>query len=157
LREYDTCAKVNPPLRNIDDVSAIKEGLSDGAIDAIACDHAPHSSMEKDVEFEYASFGIAGLETSLSLSLKLVADGILSLDQLILKMSTNPAVILGIPKGTLRIGSDADITVIDTKKKWRVDINKFRSKSRNSPFNDWELGGKAVLTIVGGEIKYSED
>jgi dihydroorotase len=154
LREYDTCAKVNPPLRSIDDVSAIKEGLADGTIDAIACDHAPHSSMEKDVEFEYASFGIAGLETSLSLSLKLVADGILSLDQLILKMSTNPAVILSIPKGTLKIGSDADITVIDTKKKWRVDINKFRSKSRNSPFNNWELEGKAVLTIISGEIKY---
>ena len=157
LRGYDTCAKVYPPLRNIDDVTAIKKGLHDGSIDAIACDHAPHSSIEKDIEFVSASFGIVGLETSLSLSLKLVADGILTLDQLIFKMSVNPAMILGIPKGTLKIGSDADITVIDTKKQWTVDINKFRSKSKNSPFNGWELTGKAVLTIVGGQIKYSDE
>lgn len=157
LREYDTSTRMYPPLRNTDDVTAIKEGLSDGAIDAIATDHAPHSSIEKDVEFEYASPGIIGLETSLSLSLKLVADGVLPLDQLILKMSTNPAVILGIPKGTLRTGADADITVIDMKREWTVDINKFRSKSKNSPFNGWKLKGKAVLTIVGGEIKYSDE
>ncbi len=157
LRKYDTYTKVYPPLRNIADVTAIKEGLSDSTIDAIASDHAPHSSIEKDVEFEYASPGIVGLETSLSLSLKLAAEGVLTLDQLILKMSTIPAVILGIPKGTLRTGSDADITVIDIKREWTVDINKFRSKSKNSPFNGWKLKGKAVLTIVDGEIKYSEN
>ncbi|MEA1936360.1 MAG: dihydroorotase [Thermodesulfobacteriota bacterium] len=155
LMEYDTYAKVYPPLRSADDVTAIKEGLFDGTIDAIASDHAPHSLIEKDVEFEYAFSGMIGLETSLSLSLKLVADGNLTLDQLILKMSTNPAGILGIPKGTLKIGSDADITVIDTERKWTVDINKFRSKSKNSPFNGWNLKGMAVLTIAGGEIKYS--
>jgi len=155
LSKYDTYAKVYPPLRSADDVTAIKEGLSDGTIDAIASDHAPHSSIEKDVEFEYASSGMIGLETSLSLSLKLVADGILTLDQLILKMSTKPAWILRIPKGTLKIGSDADITVIDPEREWTVDINKFRSKSKNSPFNGWKLKGKAVLTIVGGAIKFS--
>ncbi|MDO9527529.1 MAG: dihydroorotase [Syntrophales bacterium] len=155
LNKYDTCAKVYPPLRSADDVTAIKEGLSDGTIDAIASDHAPHSSIEKEVEFEYASSGMIGLETSLSLSLKLVAEGILTLNQLILKMSTNPAGILRIPKGTLKIGSDADITVIDTEREWTVDINTFRSKSKNSPFNGWKLKGMAVLTIMGGEIKYS--
>jgi dihydroorotase len=155
LNNYDTCAKVYPPLRSADDVTAIKEGLSDGTIDAIASDHAPHSTIEKEVEFEYASPGMIGLETSLSLSLKLVAEGILTLNQLILKMSTNPAEILRIPKGTLKIGSDADITVIDTERDWTVDIEKFRSKSKNSPFNGWNLKGMAVLTIMGGEIKYS--
>jgi dihydroorotase len=155
LNNYDTCAKVYPPLRSADDVTAIKEGLSDGTIDTIASDHAPHSSIEKEVEFEYASPGMIGLETSLSLSLKLVAEGILTLNQLILKMSTNPAGILRIPKGTLKIGSDADITVIDTEWDWTVDIDTFRSKSKNSPFNGWKLKGMAVLTIMGGEIKYS--
>ncbi len=154
LNKYDTCAKVYPPLRSADDVAALKEGLSDGTIDAIASDHAPHSSIEKEVEFEYASSGMIGLETSLSLSLKLVTEGILTMDQLILKMSTNPAGILRIPKGTLKIGSDADITVIDVERDWTVDIDMFRSKSKNSPFNGWKLKGMAIITIMGGDIKY---
>ena len=156
LREYDTNFKMNPPLRTEADVTAIREGLRDGAIDAIASDHAPQSSIEKDVEFEYAANGIVGLETSLALSLKLVEEGILSLEQLILKMSANPAGILKIDKGTLKPGSDADITVIDPAKEWTVDIRNFRSQSRNSPYHGWVLKGKAAMTIVGGEIKYRE-
>ncbi|OPX40121.1 MAG: dihydroorotase [Desulfobacteraceae bacterium 4484_190.3] len=156
LREFSTNAKVYPPLRNMKDVESIKEGLKDGTIDVIASDHAPHSSIEKDVEFEYAASGINGLETSLSLSLKLVDDDILTFHQLIEKMSTNPARILKINKGTLTIGSDADLTIIDTQKSWTVNVNIFRSKSKNSPFQGWKLKGKAIMTIVGGEIKYKE-
>lgn len=156
LREYDTCAKVNPPLRTAEDVNAIKEGLKDGTIDVIASDHAPHASTDKEVEFEYAAFGITGLETSLALSLKLVNDGILTMKELILKMSANPAGILNIPKGNLKIGSDADITVIDLDKNWTVDRNSMRSKGKNTPFHGWRMKGKAIMTIMGGIIKYQE-
>lgn len=156
LKDFDTCAKVNPPLRSMVDIEAVKGGLKDGTIDVIASDHAPHASTDKDVEFEYAAFGITGLETSLSLGLKLVSDGLLSLSQLILKMSTNPAKILNISKGTLKTGSDADITVIDLKKRWTVDRGNLRSKGRNTPFHGWVMTGKAVTTIMGGEITYQE-
>jgi dihydroorotase len=156
LRDYDTDAKVNPPLRSAADVAAIKEGLQDGTIDAIASDHAPHVFTDKNVEFEYAASGLTGLETSLSLGLNLVADGLLSLSQLVLKMSTNPARILNIAKGTLKTGDDADITVIDMKKNWVVDRDKLRSKGKNTPFHGWTMRGKAVLTIMGGNITYQE-
>jgi dihydroorotase len=155
VREFDTFTKVNPPLRTIDDVNAIKDGLNDGTIDAIASDHAPHARTDKELEFEYAAFGITGLETSLALALRLVGDDTLTLNQLISLMSTNPARILNIPKGTLKIGADADITVIDCNKDWKVDRNIFLSKGKNTPFHGWTLKGKAVVTIVGGEIKYS--
>lgn len=157
LRTYDTNVKVNPPLRSQHDVEALKAGLRDGTIDAIASDHAPHASTDKDVEFEYAASGIVGLETSLGLSLKLVEEGVLSLYDLILKMSTNPAAILKIPGGSLKTGSAADITVIDPIRECTVDVKDFRSKSRNSPFQGRRLKGKAILTIVGGEIKNRED
>ncbi len=153
---YDTNAKVNPPLRTAADVAAIKEGLRDGALDAIASDHAPHSVLEKDLEFQAAAFGLLGLETSLGLSLKLVHDGVLTLSQLVAKMSTNPARILGIPGGTLQIGTPADLTLIDLNKDWTVDANFFASKSRNCPFQGWTLQGKAVMTMVGGRIVSSE-
>jgi dihydroorotase len=156
LRAYDTNTKVNPPLRTRTDVEALKEGLRDGTIDAIASDHAPHASTDKDVEFEYAASGIVGLETSLGLSLRLVEEGICSMSELILKMSTNPAGILRVSGGTLKIGNDADITIIDPEMIWKVDSAAFKSKSRNSPFNGWRLKGKAVCVIVGGEIKMSE-
>lgn len=156
LRRYDTNFKMNPPLRSAEDVAAVREGLRDGTIDAIATDHAPQSSIEKDVEFEYAANGIIGLETSLGLSLKLVEEGVLTLEQLIMKMSTNPARILRIEKGTLKPGADADITIIDPAKAWTVDVRSFRSKSRNCPFDGWKLKGKAIITIVKGEIKYDE-
>jgi len=154
LKGYDTNLKVNPPLRNAQDVAAIKEGLADGTIDVIACDHAPHGRTDKELEFEYADNGISGLETSLALSLNLIQEKVLSWPELIAKMSTNPAHILNLPKGTLRIGMDADITVIDPQLKWTVDVKSFRSRGKNSPFHGRKMQGKAILTIVGGEIKY---
>jgi dihydroorotase len=153
---YDTNAKVNPPLRTAADVAAIKEGLADGTLDAIACDHAPHTSLEKDLEFEAAAFGLIGLETSLGLSLKLVHDGVLNLNQLVAAMSTNPASILNVPGGTLAPGSIADVTLIDLNREWTVDVNTFASKSRNCPFHGWTLRGKAVTTIVGGKVVWEE-
>ena len=154
LKDYDTNAKVNPPLRTLADVNAVKEGLKDGTLEAIASDHAPHSTLEKDVEFDYAASGMIGLETSLALSLRLVEEGVLSLNQLVAKMSTNPAGILKIPKGTLKVGADADVTVIDPDEEWTVDTRTFQSLSKNTPFNAWRLRGRAVVTIVGGDIKY---
>jgi dihydroorotase len=156
VREFDTNAKVSPPLRSMEDVTAIKEGLRDGAIDAIAGDHAPYAVTDKDMEFEYAAAGISGLETSLALSLQLVRDGVFTLDQLIGKMSVNPARILRIPKGNLQVGADADITVIDSERAWTVAPQALRSKGKNSPFLGWTLKGKAILTIVAGKIKYQE-
>ncbi len=154
LQSYDTSYKVNPPLRSKQDVAAIKEGLADGTIDVIACDHAPHGRTDKEVEFEYATDGISGLETSLALSLTLIGNKILKWPELITRMSLNPARILNIPKGTLQEGADADITVIDPELKWTVDARTFRSRGKNTPFNKYQLQGKAVMTIVGGEIKY---
>jgi dihydroorotase len=154
LGEYDTNAKVNPPLRTMEDLKAVREGLKDGTLDAIASDHAPHSTLEKEVEFDYAASGMIGLETSLSLSLRLVEEGVLALDQLVAKMSTNPAKILKIPKGTLKVGADADVTVIDPAEEWTVDAGALKSRSRNTPFNAWRLRGKVIFTIVGGDIKY---
>jgi dihydroorotase len=153
---YDTNAKVNPPLRTAADQAAIKEGLKDGALDAIASDHAPHTSLEKDLEFQAAAFGLIGLETSLGLSLKLVHDGVLTLSQLVAKMSRNPARILGVPGGTLAAGAPADLTLIDLNREWTVDVQTFASKSRNCPFNGWTLKGKAVMTIVGGKVVWQE-
>jgi dihydroorotase len=152
LQSYNTIFKVNPPLRSEQDLKAIKEGLSDGTIDVIACDHAPHGRTDKEVEFEYAANGISGLETSLALSLSLVQDKVLGWPELIAKMSANPARILNLPKGTLEPGADADITVIDPQFKWTVDVQAFRSRGKNSPFNGRQMQGKAILTIVGGEI-----
>jgi len=154
LQSYDTNFKVNPPLRTEQDVHAIKEGLADGTIDAIACDHAPHGRTDKEVEFEYAANGISGLETSLGLSLNLIHSKILTWPELIARMSLNPARILNLPKGTLVTGADADITVIDPLRPWTVDVQTFRSRGKNSPFNGRQMQGKVILTIVGGEIKY---
>lgn len=154
LWNYDTNYKVNPPLRDKTDVSAVIEGLADGTLDAIACDHAPHGRTDKEVEFEYAACGISGLETSLGLSLSLVEKGVLSWPELIAKMSCNPARILNLPKGTLAKGADADITVIHPELSWSVDAAAFRSLGKNSPFSGREMKGRAVLSIVGGDIKY---
>ena len=155
VRGYDTNAKMNPPLREADDVAAIKEGLRDGTIDCIATDHAPHHLDEKDVEFNVALNGIIGLETSLPLSLKLVEDGVLTLHQLIEKMSVNPAKILGIPRGSLRVGSVADMTVIDPSAEWTVEVEKLAGKSRNTPFCGWRMKGAATCTILGGAVAFS--
>jgi len=154
LRDYDTNAKVNPPLRTLADMTAVREGLKDGTLDAIASDHAPHSTLEKEVEFDYAASGMIGLETSWALSLRLVEEGVLTVNELVAKMSTNPAKILKIPKGTLAMGADADVTVIDPDEEWTVEVGALRSRSRNTPFQGWRLRGKVIFTIVGGDIKY---
>ncbi len=150
VRGYNTMAKMNPPLRTAPDVIAVKEGLKDGTIDVIATDHAPHAMDEKSGEFDYAPFGIVGLETALGLTFKLVDEGILSLSDAIRKLTVNPSSILKIGKGTLSEGSVADISIIDPNLEWTVDASQFKSKSRNSPFNGWKLKGRAVQTIVAG-------
>ena len=155
VRDYSTHAKMNPPLRTQKDVDAVCEGLRDGTLDVIATDHAPHSPVEKDVEFDQAANGIVGLETSLALGLRLVESGVLSLNGLIEKMSTQPARILGLSSG-LKIGAAADITVIDPDRIWTVDASRFKSISRNTPFDGWTLKGKAVLTIVNGTVVFDE-
>ena len=152
LESFDTSLKVNPQLRSARDVEAVKGGLKDGTLDVIATDHAPHSSLEKDVEFDYASSGLVGLETALPLALQLVKEKVLSLSELITKFTVNPARILDISKGSLNPGNDADITIIDVSLKNRVDVNQFKSRSRNSPFHGWELEGRAVFTIVKGKV-----
>jgi dihydroorotase len=152
LKTFDTNFKVNPPLRSEKDVKAIRQALMQGVIDVIATDHAPHSSLEKDVEFDYAASGIVGLETALPLVLRLVKEGVMTVKGLVETCSVNPARILGIPKGTLGRGCDADITIIDPSATGHVDINRFQSKSRNSPFHGWELEGRALYTIVRGKV-----
>ncbi|MDI9570724.1 MAG: dihydroorotase [Pseudomonadota bacterium] len=156
LRGYNVNAKVNPPLRERRDVEAVREGLRDGTIDAIASDHAPHAVTDKEVEFEYAASGMIGLETSLALSLRLVAEGLLTLPELVTRMSVRPAAILGVPGGSLAPGAPADLTVIDLERRWTVSPEGLRSRSGNTPFLGWELTGKAVLTMKGGVATNSD-
>lgn len=157
VRGYETNAKVNPPLRTEADRAALLEGLEDGTIDAIATDHAPHTPEDKLVEFDGAPFGVVGLETALGLVLThLVRPGVLPLVDALRSMSTVPARIFGIPGGRLEVGAPADLVVIDLERGWTVDPAAFASKSRNTPFGGWPLVGKAVMTIVAGEIKHSE-
>lgn len=155
VRGYNTNAKMNPPLREADDLAAIKAGLKDGTIDAIATDHAPHHVDEKDVEFNEAMNGIIGLETSLPLSLSLVQQGVLTLQQLVEKMSCKPSTILGLDRGTLKVGSVADITVIDPVKSWTVESGKLASKSKNSPWLGETMTGAASVTVVAGKVVFS--
>lgn len=154
VRGYDSNAKMNPPLREAADVEAIKAGLKDGTIDAIATDHAPHHLDEKDVEFNLASNGIIGLETSLPLSLALVRDKVVDIKVLIEKMSFNPAKILGINRGTLQVGAVADITIFDFDADWVVREEDISSKSKNTPFIGSKMKGQAAYTIVGGKVVY---
>jgi dihydroorotase len=153
--EYNTNFKMNPPLRSVKDKEAVRQGLADGTIDVIATDHAPHSSLEKDVEFSLAANGIIGLETSLPLSLKLVKDKVITMETLIQKMTKNPARILGLEIGIAE-GLPADITVIDPEFSYTIDADRFYSKSRNTPFQGWQMTGKAMVTIVGGSIVFTE-
>lgn len=154
---YNTNAKMAPPLRQTEDVEAIKEGLRDGTIDAIATDHAPHHHDEKEVEFDRAANGIVGLETALSLTLRLVQDGVLSLAEAIRKFTVNPARILGLPYGTLSAGAPADVVIFDPASAWIVSPEQLHSKSKNTPFGGWELPGKVVLTIVAGRVVYTRE
>ncbi|HXX76437.1 MAG TPA: dihydroorotase [Nitrospiraceae bacterium] len=154
VRGYNTHAKMNPPLRTWKDVQAIKGGLRDGTIDAIATDHAPHATQEKQQGFTDAPFGIVGLETAWPLTLALVEEGILSLEAAVEKLSTAPAKAFGLSKGTLVVGADADVVVADPQEPWEVDPAKFRSKSRNTPFAGWKVKGRIKTTIVGGRVVF---
>lgn len=155
VAEYDTNAKMKPPLRSETDREAVREGLRDGTIDVIATDHAPHSEDEKMVEFDQAPFGIVGLETALPLSLKLVDDGVLTLNEMIAKLTHLPSAIINIRKGALNPGDQADVVIFDPGRKVKIDRERFRSKSRNTPFNGWDLKGVVLYTIVNGNIAYS--
>jgi dihydroorotase len=155
---YNTNFKMNPPLRSARDREAILEGLADGAIEILCSDHAPHCDYEKEVEFDYAPFGITGLETELSLSLmQLIHTKRVSLPDLIAKFTVNPARLLKLNKGTLSVGADADVTVFDPDCEWIFNVEESASKSKNSPFHNWKLKGKAVATIVSGKIVWSEN
>jgi dihydroorotase len=155
---YDTHFKMNPPLRTARDRAAILEAIADGTIEVLCSDHAPHCDYEKEVEFDYAPFGITGLETELALALmQLVHAGRLSLPDLIAKFTLAPARLLRLPKGTLRVGADADVTVMDPARPWVFRREDSASKSRNNPFDGWPLRGKAVATIVGGNIVWREE
>ncbi len=154
---YDTNMKMNPPLRSQEDVEAIRQGLKKGVIDAIASDHAPHTENDKDIEFERAEFGVIGLETELAVSItELIKTGLLDWSGLVRKISFNPARILGLNKGNLGIGKDADITIVDPDKKWVVTREGFVSKSKNSPFIGCELTGLVEYTIYNGAIAYNK-
>ncbi len=157
LESFDTNLKVNPPIRSEQDRKALIQAISEGWIDVIATDHAPHTPDEKDVELDQAPFGINGLETAVPLLLdKLVNKNILSLEKFIVMISINPAKILGLKnKGKICVGADADLTLLNLHQEVVVDTNQFLSKSRNSPFNGWKLKGAPVMTIVGGKIVYS--
>lgn len=156
VKDYDTNFKMNPPLRSEIDRQAIIQGLIDGTIDVIASDHAPHSVVEKDLEFDRAAFGIIGLETSLPLSLRLVHEGKISIAKLIEKMAKNPARIIG-KENDIKPGNSADLTLIDMEKEYIVDIETIRSKSKNSPFVGMSLKGRAVITVVDGKVVYQID
>jgi dihydroorotase len=154
--EYNTDFKMNPPLRSAADREAILVALADGTVDAIATDHAPHASHEKDMEFERAAFGITGLETALALAvMKLHREKRIPLVRIVELFSSGPARCFDMRgRGSLARGSIADVTVFDPKKKWTFEAAKSRSKSRNTPFDGWNLTGKVVATIVGGKIVY---
>ncbi len=154
VRGYDTHAKMNPPLRTWQDVQAIKDGLRDGTIDVIATDHAPHAPHEKQWEFADAPFGIIGLETAFPLTMGLVDEGVLSLEQAIAKLTQAPARVFSLRKGTLAVGADADVAIVDPAESWQIDASRFRSKSRNSPFGGWKVKGRVHQTIVGGRVVF---
>ncbi|MBU0650649.1 dihydroorotase [bacterium] len=152
---FDTNTKVNPPLRTIEDINAIKKALVSGVIDVIATDHAPHTDEDKTVEFDLAPFGMVGLETAVGVVFtELVHKDKMDVVEVIKKMTINPAQILNLKKGVIEEEASADITIIDPELEWVVDKNKFKSKSHNTPFNGRKLKGKAIVTIVGGKIVY---
>jgi len=154
---FDTNFKMNPPVRSQRDREALIDGLADGTLEIIGSDHAPHSNFEKEVEFDFAPFGITGLETELSLALvRLYHTGRLSLPRLIDKFTVQPARLLRIPKGTLDVGADGDVTVFDPELRWTYLHELSASKSQNSPFHRWTMRGKCLATIVSGKIVWRE-
>jgi len=156
VRSYDPVTKMNPPLRTAADVAALREGLADGTIDAIATDHAPHTDYEKEFEFDRAPFGVIGLETALGLTLtELVDGGVLDLAGLVRVMSLRPRQILGLAGGSIAPGAPADLVLIDPEARWVVDPSRFRSRSRNSPFRGFRLRGEVAATLVGGRLVHA--
>jgi len=156
LRTFDSNYKMNPPLRTWSDVESVVGGLSDGTIEILATDHAPHAPEKKMRELDLAPFGVIGLETLVPIvATHLVDPGHLSWPEAIRKLTINPARLLGIPKGTLRPGADADVTLIDPTARWTIDPSQFRSRSRNCPFAGWEVRGRAHTVIVCGEVRYT--
>jgi dihydroorotase len=154
LRSFDSNFKMSPPLRTQRDVAAVLAGLKDGTLSVLATDHAPHAPEKKERELDQAPNGIIGLETFLPLCVThLIEPGHLGWPQMLAKMTVNPAAVLGIDRGTLRPGRPADVTVIDPRAKWTVDAGKFKSKCRNTPFHGWQVTGRAIATVVGGEVK----
>jgi dihydroorotase len=154
-KTYDTNYKMNPPLRTAADVAACIEGVKDGTIDILATDHAPHLAEEKELEFQFAPFGINMLECALGLYVKALIDpGHIDWMKLIDLMSTQPARIVSLDRGTLKEGAIADVTIIDPNIEWTVDIDQWKSKSRNTPFNGWNLKGRPRQTIVAGQVKW---
>jgi dihydroorotase len=155
VKSFDTNTKVNPPLRTKEDIKAIEKGLKDGTIDVIASDHAPHLSTEKEFEYENAPSGMIGFQTTLPLVMKqLVERKILTLSEAVAKLTLNPAKILNLKKGQIKVGYDADLTIIDPKKQWQFSSEGIKSLSQNSPFIGWNFKGKAICTIVGGKIEF---
>jgi len=153
VKGYNTNAKMRPPLRSATDVRAVQQGLKEGVIDVIATDHAPHSSADKDVEFSKALNGIVGLETAVPLTYTLVLKKVISLRQWVASLTQKPAKILGLKnKGTLRVGADADFTIIDTKASYTIDSKNFVSKSTNTPFDGWKVHGRVLITAVKGRL-----
>jgi dihydroorotase len=156
LRTFDSNYKMNPPLRTWSDVEAVIGGLKDDTIELIATDHAPHAPEKKMRELDIAPFGIIGLETLIPITVRgLIEPGHLTWPAVIRKLTVNPAKLLGINKGTLRAGTDADVTIIDPEARWTVDPTLFHSRSRNTPFGGWEVRGRAHTVIVGGEVRYT--
>jgi len=154
--DYDTNYKVNPPLRTDKDIEALKEAIAEGLVDALVTDHAPHLQSEKELEFLAAPFGIANLECALGLYVKaLLEPGILDWPGLVELMTAKPAKIIGVDKGTLGKGKQGDVTIIAPDAEYEIDVNKFRSKSRNCPYNGWMVKGRVEKTIVGGETRFS--
>jgi dihydroorotase len=156
VKTYDTNYKMNPPLRTERDRDSLLAGLADGTLEIIGSDHAPHCSYEKEVEFDFAPFGIIGLETELALSLELVRKKVLNLRELVEKFTVNPARLLRLKEGTLSIGVDANITIIDPERAWTYDVAESASKSRNTPFHGWRFRGRASATVVKGNIVWRE-
>ncbi|MGZ3697116.1 MAG: dihydroorotase, partial [Bdellovibrionota bacterium] len=154
LREYDTNFKMAPPLRSERDVEALRKAVADGLVDVIATDHAPHGTIDKAVEFDQAANGIIGLQTAIPLTLKLVHDGIVPLRKWVEALTIRPAKLLNLPYGTLRIGAEADVTVLQPDQEWTLDARQILSKSVNSPFIGWKFRGKIFATILGGKVVY---
>ena len=155
VAEYDTNTKMSPPLRSRDHVDAVLAAMKDGTIDAIATDHAPHHADEKALEFDQAPFGITGLETAVGLAFDLVHNGLIDLERVVQMCSTNPARIFGLAdRGSLKANAHADVTILDPQLEWVFDVNRSKSKSRNTPFHGRSMHGAAVATIVGGRLVY---